>query len=106
ANLFTEREKTINIRSSIFGLSRAHYNIKDRKNAVDEVKKSFYYSMNKYKDLPIFDEIDLDSVYRYGISELEYDSNLYDFHILDLYFWESRIGRWMSETLNETDLFF
>lgn len=106
ANLFTEREKTINIRSSIFGLSRAHYNIKDRKNAVDEVKKSFYYSMNKYKDLPIFDEIDLDSVYRYGISELEYDSNLYDFHILDLYFWESRIGRWMPETLNETDLFF
>lgn len=30
-NLFTEREKTINIRSSIFGLSRAYYNIKDKK---------------------------------------------------------------------------
>lgn len=31
ANLFTERKKTINIRSSIFGLSRAYYNIKDKK---------------------------------------------------------------------------
>lgn len=106
AKLFTQREKTINIRSSIFGLARAHYDTMNRKNIVDEVKKSLYYSMDKYKEHPMFNELDLEELFNYGIVELEYELDFYDFHILDIYFWESRIGRWMPETLNETDLFF
>lgn len=62
--------------------------------------------MNKYKKNIVSYDIDLDKIFNYGISTLEYDTDFYDFHKLDIYFWESRIGRWMPETLNETDIFF
>lgn len=106
ARIFHNRGDTINIRSSIFGLSRAHYNTMNRKSIIEEIEKSFYYSMNKYKKNIVSYDIDLDKIFNYGISTLEYDTDFYDFHKLDIYFWESRIGRWMPETLNETDNFF
>src|SRR5699024_2890083 len=37
---------------------------------------------------------------------LSYGEDLFDFHILDLFYWEDRMGRWHSEILNETDAAF
>lgn len=41
-----------------------------------------------------------------GIKTLGYDKDQYDFHVLDLYYWEHRMGRWHPELLNETDIAF
>lgn len=104
--LFKPREEVIHLRSSIFGLARAHYDISKRKSSIEEINKSFLYSFNKFKDIIEAENIQIDKVFDYGIDSLQYKSNLYDYHLLDIYFWESRIGRWMPETINESDLFF
>ncbi|WP_213810180.1 hypothetical protein [Jeotgalicoccus sp. WY2] len=41
-----------------------------------------------------------------GIESLNYDVDHYDYQVLDLYYWEHRMGRWHPELLNETDLAF
>src|SRR5699024_12596062 len=35
-----------------------------------------------------------------------YCSDLYDYNLLDLAFWETRMGRWHAEIVNETDIAF
>src|SRR5699024_5810128 len=40
------------------------------------------------------------------VKKFNYDVNNFDYHVLDLYYWEIRMGRWMAEVLNETDLSF
>src|SRR5699024_5282378 len=37
---------------------------------------------------------------------LNYGVNIYDYHILDLYHWEVRMGRWHPEILNTHDIIF
>lgn len=41
-----------------------------------------------------------------GIQKLGYNQKQFDFHLLDLYYWEHRMGRWHPELLNETDTAF
>src|SRR5699024_6040481 len=35
-----------------------------------------------------------------------YDENIYNFHLLDLYHWEIVDGRWYSEVINTHDIIF
>src|SRR5699024_1296790 len=41
-----------------------------------------------------------------ALERLNFGENMFDYHILDLYFWENRIGAWHTEVLNETDSAF
>lgn len=56
-----------------------------------------------YKLLP---EKEFEQVGQDGIRKLGYDLKQYDFEVLDLYYWEHRMGRWHPELLNETDTAF
>src|SRR5699024_9735723 len=37
------------------------------------------------------------------ISKTKYDNNTYDYHLLDLMYWEIHMGRWHAEIINTHD---
>lgn len=41
-----------------------------------------------------------------AVQRLGYHEDLHGYHRLDLFHWEFRVGRWLSEVLNETDISF
>lgn len=101
-NNFKE-EDIIHIRANLLEIGRAYYLKLDRPNHIKSVKNVFDNSFKSNK-LKISKEI-LDNRFFKSIDELYYDE-VFDYHMLDLYYWENRMGRWFSEVLNETDSAF
>lgn len=101
-NNFNEQD-TIHIRANLLEIGRAYYLKLDKRNDINSVKNVFDNSFKNSKS-KVSKEI-LDSRFFESIRELYYDK-VFDYHILDLYYWENRMGRWFSEVLNETDTAF
>lgn len=101
-NNFKEQD-IMHIRANLLEIGRAYYLKLDRLNHIKSVKNIFdnSFKSSKYK---INKEM-LDNIFSESINEMYYEE-LFDYHILDLYYWENRMGRWFSEVLNETDSAF
>lgn len=97
-------EKVMHIRGNLLEIARSYYHPKDRPNNTSSVKSTLKFGFKKFnKDIDestIANEIDL------ALDNLKYGEKLFDYHILDLFYWEDRMGRWYSEVLNETDAAF
>lgn len=94
----------MHMRGTPLEIGQAYFLARDRENTIDEIKSTFKHNMKKYeKEIT---EKDIDSIFENGMKYFGYDKNLFDYHVLDLYYWENRMGRWHSEILNENDVCF
>src|SRR5699024_4655469 len=105
-NLFPDNH-TLHIRSTISEIGSSHLLVNERGNTASRLIKYFVSSFSRInrESLDKF-ELDLQPISEQGFKDLKYDNNRFDYHIMDLYYWENRIGRWASEILNETDVCF
>ena len=96
-------DSVMHIRANLLEIGRAHFLNNDRPSNIKSIKNVYDFDLKSYfKVLP---KADLDLVFNEGIKEFHYNET-YDYHLLDLYYWENRMGRWFSEVLNETDSAF
>lgn len=102
-DLFPENY-VLHIRANLLEIGSASYMFIDTPNTVDSIEQKFKgYIGKSINNIPsdIFKTTLQD-----GIKALKYDDNFYDYHLVDMYYWEDRMGRWYSEVLNETDSAF
>lgn len=99
---FPENE-VMHIRANLLEIGRAHFLNNDRSSSIESVKNVYDFHLKSYTKV-LSKEV-IDSVFYEGIEGFHYEK-LYDYHLLDLYYWENRMGRWFSEVLNETDSAF
>lgn len=104
--LFPE-ENVLHIRSNLNEIGRANLMEKDVGNNLQRVQKYFINSFSRANEKELTNiNIDLKTIAEKGINDFKYENDRFDFHIMDLYYWENRTGRWISEILNETDVCF
>lgn len=70
-----------------------------------EELKNTYDSRYK-KGISLEYEKEYYELFDFFIEDLNYMDNTFDYHILDLFHWELRMGRWHSEILNTHDIIF
>ncbi|WP_017548112.1 hypothetical protein [Salinicoccus carnicancri] len=99
------QENLKHIRGNLLEIGKTRYFNKQYKESnINEVKKIFDSQYRKAKD----DKYNAlaDEMFADYIDRLNYGVNIYDYHILDLYHWEVRMGRWHPEILNTHDIIF
>lgn len=94
----------MHLRSNLLEIGRAFYMNYSEKNSIQSLRKVFYNSVIARYHNEVSKE-NIDKLFLEGIREMQYNV-IYDYHILDLFYWENRMGRWFSEVLNETDSAF
>lgn len=97
-------ERVLHIRTSVLEITTAYYYKTDKKNAVSSAKNTMKNGFKKYFEI-VGEEV-IDKKLDEALERLNFGENMFDYHILDLYFWENRIGAWHTEVLNETDSAF
>lgn len=95
----------MHIRGNLLEIGKTRYyrNVY-RESNLEEMKKAFInrYAKNVSEDSQKF----VNEKYDEFVKQLKYDENVFDYHLLDLYHWEIRMGRWHSEILNTHDIVF
>lgn len=104
-NYFFPKDSTLHIRGNLFEIGRAFFINRYSKNDQSDVYKIVFQSMKKSADED-FNRNSADENIKYNIKKFNYDKDNFGYHVLDLYYWEIRMGRWMAEVLNETDYSF
>lgn len=101
---FFPQENLLHIRGNLLEIGRAYFITAKKTNNPIEVYNTFHFGIKKY----INENIDSDvNIYiNNQLDKMGYNDNLYDYHVLDLFYWENRTGRWHAEVLNETDYVF
>ncbi len=94
----------MHLRSNLLEIGRAFYMNITEANEIDAVKQVFYKTVFKQHKHTLSKQ-EQENLISEGLSTLQY-SNILDYHILDLFYWENRMGGWFSEVLNETDSAF
>ncbi|KKK33960.1 hypothetical protein WN59_10180 [Salinicoccus sediminis] len=102
---FKEKD-IIHIRANLLEIGRAYYITHRSTNSSNSIRnharhkllKGLKSSDAKYKKI--------EGLINSSIEKMGYNEPLFDYHLLDLYYWENRMGRWMPEVLNETDVAF
>lgn len=99
------KEQSLHIRANLMEIGRAFLISPTDKNNIESVNSSFIpYALNKTRKK----KGNITDLREYTAEQNEkfYSENLYDYHRLDLAFWETRMGRWHAEIVNETDIAF
>lgn len=104
-NYYFPKNSTLHIRGNLFEIGRAYFIGKNSNNNRSDVYKIVYQSMKKHFTDKTDDNFIKEEINKF-IERFNYDENNFNYHVLDLYYWEIRMGRWMAEVLNETDFCF
>lgn len=102
--IFTD-SSMLHLRSNSHETGRAFFPRKNSDNQIDRISRIIKALYSKSG----FDEKAQDIAYRNAkdkSSQLGYGSLPSGFEALDLFYWEFRMGRWVSEVYNETDVCF
>ncbi|CAD2078901.1 hypothetical protein [Jeotgalicoccus meleagridis] len=91
----------MHIRSNLLEIGRAHNINKRRTNNYKEVLNTIRHRLKKNWNPDLNDE--MDEYENLKVKLYNYDEYLYGYHLLDLFHWEHRVGRWHTEVLNGTD---
>lgn len=93
------------IRGNLLEIGKTRYYSQVYKESnMQELKKVFD---NQYKKTKKEDALDyVENTYYKFVNDLNYGKDTYDYHLLDLYHWEIRMGRWHPEILNTHDIAF
>lgn len=98
-------ENSLHIRANLLEIGRAFLIDPTTKNNLDAINNSFIpYVMNKTR----MKRSNISDLKNYTLTQNQkfYTGDLYDYERLDLAFWETRMGRWHAEIVNETDIAF
>lgn len=93
----------LHIRATLLEIGQATYLKTNTDNSIDAVKNLFIRHVTYNRKQECVKE--LSALFDRTVSDFQY-VNTYDYHLMDLYYWENRMGRWFPETLNETDSAF
>lgn len=99
------KEKSLHLRANLLEIGRAFLISPTSENTVETVTNSFIpYALNKTRGR----RTDISDLKNYADEQNNkyYNTKLFDYHLLDLSFWETRMGRWHAEIVNETDIAF
>lgn len=99
-------EDVLHLRGNLLEIGRAYFVKKDSKNTADEVEGIFYALLKKHFTNIKEAEEKFGYILKYGLKKFLYDKSLFGYHKMDLFYWEIRMGRWISEVLNENDVVF
>src|SRR5699024_4797763 len=96
--------KVMHMRGTPLEVGQGYFLARDRKNTAREVETTFIHNMSRYQEDISQDSID--EIFERSVNLFNYNEDLSNYHKLDLYYWENRMGRWHSEILNENDVCF
>lgn len=99
------QENLKHIRGNLLEVGKTRYFSSEyRSSDLEQMKKVFD---NQYKKTKNTDALDyIEHFYQEFIDKLNYGDDIFDYHLLDLYHWEVRMGRWHPEILNTHDIIF
>lgn len=104
-NYYFPADNVLHIRGNLFEIGRAYFINKYSRNNHSDITRLI--STGLLEQARNEDEKKLLLNYiNDNISKFNYNNNNLNYHVLDLYYWEIRMGRWMAEVLNETDFSF
>src|SRR5699024_8664723 len=49
---------------------------------------------------------EIENQYDLFVKKLNFGENIFDYHIMDINYWEVRMGRWHAEVINNHDILF
>ncbi|WP_166626550.1 hypothetical protein [Jeotgalicoccus sp. S0W5] len=99
------KEKSLHIRANLLEIGRSYLISPTTENSIQSINDSYVlYVLGKYKGNT--EDIDDLKEYANDMNEQYYSFEPFDYQLLDLAFWESRMGRWHAEIVNETDIAF
>src|SRR5699024_9718980 len=99
------KDKSLHIRANLLEIGRSYLISPTTENTIQNINDSYVlYVLGKYKGNT--EDIDDLKDYANDINEQYYSFEPFDYQLLDLAFWESRMGRWHAEIVNETDIAF
>lgn len=99
------QENLKHIRGNLLEIGKTRYYSQTyRESNMKELKKVFDNQYNKSKKEDAIDYVE--QSYNKFVKDLKYGEGTYDYHLLDLYHWEIRMGRWHPEILNTHDIVF
>lgn len=94
----------IHLRGNGYEIGRAHWGTKDD-NSTEASLRNLYLQLTKANSGFVTPAKRREDFQR-GFSKWSYDGPMYGYHLRDIFYWEIRSGRWLTEILNETDLAF
>lgn len=97
-----EQKNLIHIRANLLEIGQAYYFRNYKESTVENLRKRFLFKNKafikdentKSKAIHMFNDF---------ADKLNYSENTYDYHLLDLMYWEIHMGRWHCEILNTHD---
>lgn len=99
------QENLKHIRGNLFEIGQTrNFRNQFKESNSTELKRAF--EMRYKKNIPDEYEEKFSNLYEEFIENLNYMENVYDYHLLDLFHWEIRMGRWHPEILNTHDIVF
>ena len=104
-NHYFPEDDVLHIRGNLFEIGRAYFINKTSRNNKNDITRLLSASLLKSVNSEEKHKVLTDYINE-NITKFNYHNNNHDYHVLDLYYWEIRMGRWMAEVLNETDLSF
>lgn len=97
-------EDVIHLRGNGYEIGRAHWGLTDS-NSKETSLRNLYLQLTKANSGYV-SPADRDKDFHRGFKKWSYDGKTHGYHLRDIFYWEIRSGRWLSEILNETDLAF
>lgn len=94
----------IHLRANGFEIGRAHWGVRADNNTFDALK-GVYWAETRTRSTGLPEE-ERRRRFEAGLLDWQWNGELHDYHLLDLYYWEVRSGRWLAEVFNETDIAF
>lgn len=97
-------QEHIHLRGFGFEVGRAYWHVAEDNSTPASLEALYLHRTAKAK--PAEPWAERREAFRRGFRRWQYDADLHDVHMRDLYYWEMRMGRWGAEVLNETDIAF
>lgn len=97
-------DDVIHLRGNAYEIGRAYWGTNHKNDTLASLQKLYLSRTKKDTGLvPIQNRVE---DFRRGVHDWQYDIELFGFHLYDIFYWEVRSGRWLTEILNETDIAF
>lgn len=97
-------DDVIHLRGNAYEIGRAYWGTDSKNDNMASLQKLYLSRTQKDKGSVPFQRRVED--FHRGVHDWQYDTQMFGFHLFDIFYWEIRSGRWLAEILNETDIAF
>ncbi|WP_345311342.1 hypothetical protein [Kocuria gwangalliensis] len=103
ANAYPQ-DDVVHLRGNAYEIGRAYWGTNEWNDDLESLQQ--LYRKRTKRDKGLESEESRAADFHRGVRRWEFDIPLHGFHRWDLFYWETRSGRWLAEILNETDVAF